>query len=321
MADDDEFGAKDGREEGDAKSRKPADDNGPADPSTGDDGLFPITAERFAQAVIARVRERFPLVKIGRARHQPFSVRVNGHVASLEDLFRISKLKPGDLKHQIDRWAVELLRASEGSPDREATLDEVADRVLPMILPAEGKHGDEAELIDPSDLATPKKIGSRPGVEELVSQPLVPGLRVAYVIDGDRTIAYIPRGTLARWNVSLEDLHEKAMANLLARSDSMSAHAAQDDETGEINLILFQTLDGFDASRLLLPNLHERLREHLGSPFVAAIPNRDILLCFRADDDTVEPLRTQIKNDYRTMPHQVTDRLLLVTADGIAPYD
>ena len=103
----------------------------------------------------------------------------------------------------------------------------------------------------------------------------------------------------------------------MSRSESMSAHAAQDDD-GRINLILFQTGDGYDASRLLLPTLHERLREHLGSPFAAGIPNRDILLCFRNDEETVARLKDQIADDYRQMPHQVTDKLLLVTADGIA---
>jgi uncharacterized protein YtpQ (UPF0354 family) len=77
-------------------------------------------------------------------------------------------------------------------------------------------------------------------------------------------------------------------------------------------------MDGYDASRILLPTLHERLREHLGSPFAAGIPNRDILLCFRNDDETVDRLKGQIAEDYRNMPHQITDRLLLVTADGIA---
>lgn len=316
MADDDEFEPKPAPEPDDEKDDSPE----PLDPLTGDDGLFPITRDRFAQAVIARVRRRFPLVKIGRAR-QPFSVRVNGHVASLENLYRISKLKPGDLQHQIERWAVELLRASEGTPDRQATLDEVGDRLLPMILPADIK-GDEGELIEPIDVSAGARNPGQgtQGIDNLVTQPLVPGLRVGYVIDGDRTIAYVPWEALERWDITVDRLHERAMANLMARSEAMNAHAAQDDE-GEINLILFQTLDGFDASRLLLPNLHERLRDHLGSPFVAAIPNRDILLCFRHDEDTVTPLRDQIRRDYRTMPHQVTDRLMLVTADGIAPLD
>ncbi len=110
------------------------------------------------------------------------------------------------------------------------------------------------------------------------------------------------------------------MENLVRRSQQMTAHAAQ-DESGRINLILFQTMDGYDASRVLLPNLHDRLREHLGSPFAAAIPNRDILLCFRNDDDTVERLRDQIAADHQKMPHGVTDKLLLITQDGIAPRD
>ena len=85
-----------------------------------------------------------------------------------------------------------------------------------------------------------------------------------------------------------------------------------------MNLILFQTMDGYDASRILLPTLHERLKEHLGSPFAAAIPNRDILLCFRNDDATVKRLESQVATDYCSMPHPVTSQLLLVTADGLA---
>src|SRR5687768_18383458 len=154
----------------------------------------------------------------------------------------------------------------------------------------------------------------------MVTEPLLEGLSVAYAIDSDRTIAYIPEQQFKDWSIDRQTLHEAAIDNLVKRSESMSAHAAQDDE-GKINLILFQTMDGYDASRVLLPNLHEKLREHLGSPFVAAIPNRDILLCFRNDPDTVENLRKQIKLDYQNMPHQVTDKLLLVTQDGLAPLD
>jgi hypothetical protein len=218
------------------------------------------------------------------------------------------------MRHNIERWVVELLRAAEGSPDRSGSFEDLRERILPMILPervpGSGNKQDAEEKDDQDD--DPHR-----GV---VSQPLVEGLYVAYAIDSDRTIAYIPQAHFDTWGVSLDDLHEAAMANLVRRSETMSAHAAQDEE-GKINLILFQTMDGYDASRVLLPNLHEKLREHLGSPFVAAIPNRDILLCFRNDPETVERLREQIEADHRRMPHGVTERLLLVTPDGIAPRD
>jgi uncharacterized protein YtpQ (UPF0354 family) len=255
--------------------------------------------EQFAEQVIEIVRARFPLVKIARA-EQPFSLRVNGQIASLENLYRWSLLKPEELKHYVQRWAVELLRASEGSPDQGAAFDELSDRILPMVL---GKQYVETQA------------------QSMVSQPLVSELHVAYAIDSDRTIAYIPRAQFDAWNITLDQLHNTAIQNLLGRSEQIAAHAAQDESTGQVNLILFQTMDGFDASRILLPNLHDRLRQYLGSPFCAGIPNRDILLCFRNDDETVSKLRGKIGDDYLHMPHQVTDKLLLVTADGLAPHD
>jgi uncharacterized protein YtpQ (UPF0354 family) len=151
----------------------------------------------------------------------------------------------------------------------------------------------------------------------IVTQPYVEGLAVGYAIDNDRTLSYLSRQHFTKWNMSVDDLHETAINNLIARSEAMEAHAAQ-DEDGSISLILFQKLDGYDASRILLPTLHERLREHLGSPFVAAVPNRDILLCFRDDPRTVRRLRMQIAEDYRSMPHQISERLFLLTADGVA---
>ena len=255
--------------------------------------------EQFAEQVIEIVRARFPLVKLARA-EQPFSLRVNGQIASLENLYRWSLLKPDELKHYVERWAVELLRASEGSPDQGATFEQISDRILPMVL---GRQYVETQA------------------QSMVSQTLVTELHVAYAIDSDRTIAYIPKAQFDAWNITLDQLHSTAIQNLLGRSEQIAAHAAQDEATGQVNLILFQTMDGFDASRVLLPNLHDRLRQYLGSPFCAGIPNRDILLCFRNDEETVARLRDQIREDHGKMPHGVTDRILLVTADGIAPRE
>jgi uncharacterized protein YtpQ (UPF0354 family) len=257
-----------------------------------------LSREQFTEQVITVVKAKFPLVKIARA-EASFSLKINGHVASLENLFRIVALRPDDAQHQIERWAVELIRAGEGTPDADASFDELKERILPMVIanPPEG-----------------------PDASPVYTQPLIEGLHIAYAVDNDRTINYILRSTVTRWNVDPETLHDVAIENLIARSESINAHAAQ-DEDGSISLILFQTMDGFDASRLLLPTLHDRLREHLGSPFVAGIPNRDILLCFRNDEATTDRLREQIQRDYLSMPHQVTDRLILITPDGIAPRD
>ena len=254
-----------------------------------------LSREQFIQRVIEHVRVKFPLVKLSRG-EQSFSMNVNGNLAPLENLYRVSLLRPDDLERHVDRWMVELLRAAEGTPDQSGEYEDIKDRILPMVLSA-----------GTTELKT----------DAMVTQPLIEGLIVAYALDSDRTISYIPRVLFDEWKMSIDDLHEVAIKNLVAKSEAINAHAAQ-DEDGAINLILFQTMDGYDASRILLPTLHERLREHLGSPFAAGIPNRDILLCFRDDEETVNRLKSQIADDFRSMPHQVTDRLLLVTQDGIA---
>ncbi|HEX8323767.1 MAG TPA: DUF1444 family protein [Tepidisphaeraceae bacterium] len=254
------------------------------------------TREQFAQRVIGIVRQRFPLVRIARA-DQPFSIRLNGRTASLENLYRLSVLSPDEVRHHVERWAVELLRDSEGTPDRFASLDEVRDKLMPMLVSSEL---DELKA------------------SKIVTQPVVEGLAVTYVLDGDRTIAYVPTSALERWGITVDELHDLALGNLIRQSQQIQAHAAQ-DENGDVNLILFQTMDGYDATRLLLPSLHDKLREHLGSPFAAAIPNRDILLCFRNEADNVQRIGNQVAEDYRSRPYQVTEGLFLVTADGVAP--
>lgn len=269
-----------------------------------------LSREQFYDQVIQIVRGKFPLVQLSRA-EQAFSLRLNGHVASLENLYRVSMLRPQDLRRHVERWALELLRVAEGTPDQTADYSELRDRVMPLLIsqPPEAisSSGAGEEMADSGDAG-------------MISVPLVAGLRVAYVVDSDRSMSYIPPATIRRWGVQLDELHEQAIANLVKRSDQLAAHAAA-DEQGQVNLILFQTMDGYDATRLLLPTLHDRLREHLGSPFLAGVPNRDILLCFRSDPETMPRLRSQIGEDFRSMPNSITDRLLLVTADGIAPFD
>jgi len=253
-----------------------------------------LTREQFAEQVVRHVSQKFPLVKMSRG-PQPFTMKVNGHIASLENIYRISQMRPDESNHHIDRWVVELLRAGEGMPDQGGTLDELRERILPMVLPAPATNA-----------AT-------------ISQSVVEGLNVAYAIDNDRTIAYIPQAHFESWDISVDDLHQIALKNLMTKSEALEAQVAQ-DEDGNVSLILFQKLDGYDASRLLLPTLHEKLSGYLGSPFIAGVPNRDILLCFRNEPKTVANLKKQIGDDFQSMPHQVTDKLFLVTPDGIAPF-
>ena len=178
----------------------------------------PMPREEFVERVIAIVRERFPLVTIEPAADGTFALSVNGAVAPLENLYRVAVLHPQELKHQVERWAVELLRAAEGTPDQGASFEEVKERVLPMVVRSHADEGSAEEQSGASG-AEAEGIAPSPGV---ISQPLVPGLMIAYAIDNDRTIAYISRARFKQWGISLDLLHQTAIDNLVSRSESIA---------------------------------------------------------------------------------------------------
>ena len=49
--------------------------------------------------------------------------------------------------------------------------------------------------------------------------------------------------------------------------------------------------------------------------------NSSMIRVGRPRYSTVARLKKQIQQDFPQMPHQVTDKLFLITADGIAPFD
>src|SRR5437016_3636541 len=171
------------------------------------------TREDFPALVMQLVKGKFPLVKIAQAR-EGFAVTVNGNLASLENLYRMASLRPEDVQQHVNRWVVELLRAAEGTHDQEGSFEELKERILPLVLSSDAAHSRGPTV---------------------VSQPLIDGLIIAYAIDSDRTIAYLGRPHFATWNISIDELHETAMLNLVGRSEAMNAHAAQDEE-GMVNL-------------------------------------------------------------------------------------
>src|SRR5687768_3758928 len=103
--------------------------------------------EQFAQQVIEIVRAKFPLVQIARA-EQPFAMRLNGHVAQLENLYRITRLRPEHVREDIERWAVDILRVSEGMPQDEETFEDMRPRILPMLLPETSHDPDVAMIVN-----------------------------------------------------------------------------------------------------------------------------------------------------------------------------
>jgi hypothetical protein len=156
------------------------------------------------------------------------------------------------------------------SPEHDWT---AASAILyPLLRPA-GTQGLEVASIDAAALAADSSRSH--------SQPLVDegpaGLTVVYAMPGSGFDVIVNGDHLLSWGVSASAVQDAAMRNLA----TWSATAAWTDEvSGDRRLISSDTGDGWDASRILLPDVRDRLANELGggSRILVGLPERHLLV-------------------------------------------
>jgi len=256
-----------------------------------------LTRKQFFARVMSIITRKFPLARAAPVSGE-FAISINGIAASLENVYRMCCESPAHLPRIVERWVVEILRVDEGSDEITADFDQLRDRIMPVLLP----------------LARYRELSDR-----AVIQPMLDELLLAYVIDCDRSFLYVPPSRFRNWQVSLEQLHQTALENLLSRTRDIIEEISSNPLSSGF-LMGVQTGDGYDAGRLLLPEFQQLVARRMGSPFLAAVPCRDLLICARLDPGAIPKLRELVKDIHRTKPYQISTRLLLVTRDGLALY-
>ncbi len=148
-----------------------------------------------------------------------------------------------------------------------------------------------------------------------VSYPFLDSVLVSVVIDSDSGYAYVRQEDLKNWQISPIDLYEVACENLKAASRGMEIAFYE----GPPPFIALQTQDGYDAARILLPELRQFAIEKLGTPFFAAIPNRDFLILWSHDCDAEFQARmqAQVSADFASRSHPLTAAILSVAEESI----
>jgi hypothetical protein len=158
----------------------------------------------------------------------------------------------------------------------------------------------------------------------LAHESWVNSLSIAYLLENDSGTGDRPI-TLAdvnRWQVDPEILHEQALKNLVFHShgQAMEVHKSEGDaDGGGYTMLLLMTPEKHNAVRILLPQLHSILREHLGATFYAAIPTHEFLLAFATtSEEVIHRVGQQIAADFARAKNGISPKIFLVTPDGIA---
>jgi uncharacterized protein YtpQ (UPF0354 family) len=125
---------------------------------------------------------------------------------------------------------------------------------------------------------------------DFIVHPYVLDLGVAYVIEKEETLDYISQKTLESWQISENELKTLAMKNFQEQKDSPPDRVSSFTQQGAA--YCYQTLDGFDATRILfssrLREMKAKLRSH---KMIVAIPERDCLIAFSASVRTQQVIQ------------------------------
>jgi hypothetical protein len=151
--------------------------------------------------------------------------------------------------------------------------------------------------------------------------PFSPSVYFSIVIDSPTGYAYVSQTLADAWGQTALDLIEIAQQNLLDASESMQMMFTG----GDTPLLIIQTVDGYDAARVLVPEIRQRVIEQLtGEPdgeIYVGVPNRDFFIAWstQVPEEMHETLRTQITTDARSQPYPLCETPLLVTREKIVP--
>jgi uncharacterized protein YtpQ (UPF0354 family) len=260
-------------------------------------GSAAMTAEQFGAYMEKRLT-LYDEVELLDREGMELRLRVNGAdvAADLGNFYNAYRRDPAQLDAVVQTFAKTLLGIH---PDRSTSnYAELSSQIYPLLKP----------IILLSEVRERK-------LPMLAYREFLADLMIAYVIDEEHSFAYINEDHLERWNISVQDLHEQALANLRRRTDDRVKYTTVGE--GEQRLFIFNSGDGYDATRLLLADVLAAWSRELPGHLVVGIPNRDFLIAFSdANSEILRAVAAQVQSDAVQREYGLTEQLFTL-ADGV----
>jgi hypothetical protein len=255
--------------------------------------------EIFADRVLALARSKFPLLECESV--ADFQLKLGESKVNLLNFYRSYVNAPAQFEAIVLPALTTVVQVQGwGKEQTEPGLDEVRERLMPMLYPEDVW---------------------RESFPNFVGMPWVGGLVVLYVVDESHAYWYIRDDLLESWRLSLEDLHEIALKNLDSYFERTPMEFTVAGEEQGPQVLIPARPDAYNTARLLSESFHEKLRSVLGREFAVGTPNRDFFVAVSLDSsETVDHVRRKVEDDFQQMDHPLSDRLLLVTHDGVTEY-
>lgn len=249
----------------------------------------------FQRKVLVAARELFPDVEFTRS-EDPYTILSNGQTLGLTNIFAhylLGAKTDAELRSIVENHLRNVLNATDligqmGSADWAVARKTLMPQIVSISYTA------RAQMVHfpfPDD-----------------------GLVVGFVLDTANAYIFVTENELVSWNVTADDLLNAAYENLARRSESIEMTCVP----GENALAIINTLDGFDAARILLPEIRENIGNAIGLLFYFGIPNRDFLICWAKGSDKgfQNQIRAQIARDFEERPYPLCGKAFLAGPEG-----
>ena len=256
--------------------------------------------------------------------HEPSDVGVDierdlgdGSLGSLRDAAP-DPLAPIDESAPVSGHLVPPERQTSILESPEHDWAHAATVIYPAFRPV-GTQGVHVEDVDP-DLAATQT--SRARVAPLVDEGPA-DLPVVYTLRATGFDVVVNTDHLLSWGVEPAAVQDAALGNLAA----WSASAGWTDEvSGDRRLLSSDTGDGFDAARILLPDVRDHLRQELGPGcrILVGLPERHLLVAAALGDNDEEfaTLFSEFIVEQSGGADEPIDRRVFELVDGqLVPFD
>ncbi len=261
-----------------------------------------LAPEAFARLVATRIVEANDLEL---RRREGMKLTIHQSDAdigfNLETFYEDYQAQPETLEQLIEHILASLRQLNR---DRHtAGFAEISDRVFPMLKPMQLLNSVRERKLP-----------------MLIYRPFLSELIVSYVIDETSSVAYLNEEHLEQWGIGEQDIHAAALANLRQRTETMVQYTTVGE--GSQRLYIYSSQDGYDATRILLPELLEQWRPQINGRMVIGIPNRDFLIAFGDSDQiVVTNILRQIQVDMQQQAYGLTDQLFTIEQGQVRLYE
>ena len=253
----------------------------------------PYDRKSFTDHVLAIATNNFPDRNFSLGK-QPMQIVCGPIGINLDNLYRVVAAKqPADADAEILKFLSNAMSAAtEQLGKKTASWEEIQPKLRPQLIPVEYLKLGKSFLYE--------------------SCPFSKDLLLGYVVDSPDTISFVRPDDVKAWSVDLGTLNKLAFTNLENASRQLPDRIQDHGPGGKGRWLAISLADGYDATRILLPQLRKRIEDQLGSPFYAAIPNRDFLICWSKDYWKADQFAAEVKQDYQTKNHQMSPDVYMV---------